>query len=68
MGSAGIAPCILDLISRWRDMVSFMLQPFYLQGKKKKKALNMKPDKTWRLHLVLCWKSYPDSLVMQPIA
>jgi hypothetical protein len=33
-GSGGIAPCILDLGSRWRGVVSFMPQPLYSQGKK----------------------------------
>jgi len=32
-GSGGIAPCILDLGSRWRWVVSFTLRLLYPQGK-----------------------------------
>jgi hypothetical protein len=32
-GSRGIAPCILDLGTRWRWVVSFTLLPVYPQGK-----------------------------------
>jgi hypothetical protein len=32
-GSGGIAPHILDLDTRWRQVVSFTLRPLYLQGK-----------------------------------
>jgi hypothetical protein len=31
--SGGIAPCFLDLGTRWRWVVSFMPQPLYFQGK-----------------------------------
>jgi len=31
--SVGIAPCVLDLSTRWRQVVSFMPRPFYPQGK-----------------------------------
>jgi hypothetical protein len=33
LGSGDIAPCILDLGTRWRWVVSFMPQPLYPQGK-----------------------------------
>jgi hypothetical protein len=33
-GSGGIAPCILDLGSRWRWVVSFTPRPLYPQGKR----------------------------------
>jgi hypothetical protein len=32
-GSGSIAPCILDLSTRWRWVVSFMPQMLYCQGK-----------------------------------
>jgi hypothetical protein len=32
-GSEGISPLILDLGTRWRLMVSFILRPFYPQRK-----------------------------------
>jgi hypothetical protein len=32
-GSRGIAPCILDLGTRWRCVISFMPQLLYYQGK-----------------------------------
>jgi hypothetical protein len=33
LGSGGIAPCILDLGTRWRWVVSFTTQSLYSQGK-----------------------------------
>jgi hypothetical protein len=32
-GSRGIAPCILDLGTRWNLVISFTPQPLYAQGK-----------------------------------
>jgi hypothetical protein len=32
-GSGGISPRILDLSTRWRRVVSFVLRPLYPQGK-----------------------------------
>jgi hypothetical protein len=43
-GSGGIAPRILDLGTRWRGVVSFTLQPLYLQGKSPWYPLNRRLD------------------------
>jgi hypothetical protein len=39
-GSEGVAPCILDLDTRWRRVVSFMPRPLYPQGKSSRYPLD----------------------------
>jgi hypothetical protein len=43
-GSGGIAPCILDLDTRWRWVVSFTPRPLYPQGKMVKRKI---PSPHW---------------------
>jgi hypothetical protein len=42
--SGGITPCILDLGTRWRWVVSFTPRPLYLQGKSPWYPLDRKLD------------------------
>jgi hypothetical protein len=46
-GSAGIAPHILDLCTRWRSVVCFTHRPLYPQGKSPWCSLNRTPDSVW---------------------
>jgi hypothetical protein len=41
-GSGGIAPCILDLGTNWRCVVSFTPRPLYAQGKSPWYPLDMR--------------------------
>jgi len=51
-GSGGIAPCILDLSSRWRWMVKFTPQQLYSQEKKPQypldRGVGWAPETVWK--------------------
>jgi hypothetical protein len=73
-GSGGIAPCILNLSTRWRSVVSFMPWPLYPQGKSPWYPLyrRLGGPQNWSGHFGEEKNSQPllrlKPLVIQPIA
>jgi hypothetical protein len=49
-GSGGIAPCILDLGTKWRWVVSLTPQPLYLQGKSRLCPLDRRQSSLTHTH------------------